>query len=86
MSMIECHIKKVPDGKTLQEYLKEVRDNMHYGDYAEGAENWIVDPLTEQNFEEYWELQENLKQTDEIKQKYFNLAKQGKAILVEIEW
>lgn len=84
--MIECHIKKVPDGKTLVEYLDEVRNNLRYGDYLDDAENWLCEALTEDRFEEYWEEQENLKRTDEVKMKYLDLAKQGRAIVVEIEW
>ena len=83
--MLEQHMKKLPDGKTMPEYLKEMRSrlNEYTEDGCEGYEIYIVD---ENNFEEYWEQQENLKKNDEVKAKYLDLSKQRKVIFVEIDW
>jgi len=85
MGMLEQHMKKLPDGKTMPEYLKEMRSrlNEYTEDGCEGYEIYIVD---ENNFEEYWEQQENLKKNDEVKAKYLDLSKQRKVIFVEIDW
>jgi hypothetical protein len=85
MGMLEQHMKKLPDGKQMHEYLKEMHSRLreYTEDGCEGYEIYVVD---ENNFEEYWEQQENLKKTDEVRQKYLDLAKQGKVIFVEIDW
>jgi len=85
MGMLEQHMKKLPDGKQMHEYIKEMNSRLreYTEDGCEGYEIYVVD---ENNFEEYWSQQENLKQTDEVKQKYLDLSKQGKVIFVEIDW
>jgi hypothetical protein len=45
-----------------------------------------VEYLNEQNFERIWKDQETYKDTPEIKEKYFNLAKEGRLVYVEIDW
>ena len=86
--MLETRIKRVPDGKNKQEY----RDNLQWEleDYFSQRDNSCdsceVEYLNEQNFEEVWEVQETYKNTPEIKQKYFNLAKEGKLVYIEIDW
>ena len=88
MGMLETRIKRVPDGKNKQEY----RDNLQWEleDYFSQRDNSCdsceVEYLNEQNFEEVWEVQETYKNTPEIKQKYFNLAKEGKLVYIEIDW
>lgn len=78
-------MKKLPDGKQMHEYIKEMRCRLD--DYTEeGCEGYEIYIVNENNFDEYWSQQENLKQTDEVRQKYLELSKQGKVIFIEIDW
>jgi hypothetical protein len=83
--MLECYMKKVPEGTRVGEYISEIERRLD-NDYAEDAENYSVELANELNFDECWDLQENLKRTDEIKQKYYALMKEGKVVYIEIEW
>ena len=77
-------MKKVPDGKQPHEFLKEV--NSYMDDYAEGADGYEVKWVDDNNFEECWEEQENLKRNTDIYNKYKILAKNGKVVFVQIDW
>ena len=83
--MLEQHMKKLPDGKQMHEYIKELYSKLN--EYTEeGCEGYEVYVVDQNNFQEYWEQQENLKQTDEVREKYYNLAKEGKVVFIEIDW
>jgi hypothetical protein len=88
MGMLETQIKKVPDGKTKSEYIKRLVEQLedHFSDYENSCESYHVRPLTEENFNEVWEVQDTYKNTPEIKQKYFGLAKEGKLVYIEIDY
>ena len=77
-------MKKVPDGKQPHEFLKEV--NSYMDDYAEGADGYEVKWVDDNNFEECWEEQENLKRNTEVYNRYKILAKNGKVVFVQIDW
>ena len=86
--MLETKIKRVPDGKNKQEY----RDNLqweldeYFSEHDNSCDSCEVEYLNEQNFERIWKDQESYKNTPEIKEKYFNLAKEGRLVYVEIDW
>ena len=82
--MLETWMKKVPDGKQPHEFLKEV--NSYMDDYAEGADGYEVKWVDDNNFEECWEEQENLKRNTEVYNRYKILAKNGKVVFVQIDW
>ena len=82
--MLETWMKKIPDGKDLPTFIKEVHDYM--GDYAEGADGYEVKVVGEKDFEECWEEQENLKRNTEVYNRYKILAKNGKVVFVQIDW
>lgn len=84
MGMLETWMKRVPDGKQPHEFIKEVHDYMH--DYSEGADGYEVKWVNEENFDECWQEQENLKTSDQIREKYRDLSKQGKVVFVQIDW
>jgi hypothetical protein len=88
MGMLETRIKKVPDGKNISELIHQIR--LELEDYFDRSDNscdgYEVEPLTEKNFEEVWEVQETYKNTPEIKEKYKTLAREGKLIYVEIDY
>ena len=82
--MIQTLMKKVPEGKTLQQFIKEVEARLpEYSDGAEGAEVIVVTP---ENFNDLWNGQENLKKEPEIEAKYRKLAAEQRVIAVEIDW
>jgi hypothetical protein len=84
MGMIQTMIKKVPDTKTVFEYLDEVR--VRLPEFSAGAESAEVDILSPAKFDEVWTDQDNLKDTPEIKDKYRRLTETGRVIYVEIDW
>jgi len=84
MGMLEIWMKKVPDGKQPHEFIKEVRAYMD--DYAEGADGYEIKWVDENNFEECWEEQENLKRNTDVYNRYKILARNGKVVFVEIDW
>ena len=84
MGMIQTFIKKTPEGKTPWEFRSEVEKRLP--EYSVGADGAIVGFLTPDNFDEHWDNQENLKKTDEIRDKYRKLTSEGKVIFVEIDW
>ncbi len=90
MGMLETHMKLVPDGITLPDYLATVGVRVAEraaGDFGEArAEGHEVRAVTATSFDEDWSQQENLKQTDEVREKYRRLAGEGKVIYVEIDW
>jgi hypothetical protein len=88
MGMLETRIKKVPEGSTLADYAKNVRHQLedYFTDSENSCEDYKVAPLTEQNFEEVWEVQETYKNTPEIKEKYRGLAKENKLLYIEIDY
>lgn len=82
--MLETWMKRVPDGKQPEEFLKDVHNYMH--DYAEGADGYEVKWVHNDNFEECWEEQENLKRNTDVYNKYKLLAQNGKVVFVQIDW
>ncbi len=90
MGMLETYMKRVPDGKQLSDFLSEVEVRVAdraAGDYGEErAEGHEVRAVTAASFDEDWSMQENLKQNDEVREKYRRLAGEGKVIYVEIDW
>jgi len=82
--MLETWMKRVPEGKDSPTFLKEVHDYMH--EYAEGADGYEVKWVNEENFDECWKEQENLKTSDQIREKYRDLSKQGKVVFIQIDW
>ena len=86
--MLETRIKKVPDGMSSNEAIKRInRDLEEYFDQRDNScDGYDVDLLRESNFDEIWEVQETYKNTPEIKEKYRNLAKEGKLIYIEIDY
>lgn len=86
--MLETRIKKVPDGMSSNEAIKRInRDLEEYFDQRDNScDGYHVDLLRESNFDEIWEVQETYKNTPEIKEKYRNLAKEGKLIYIEIDY
>jgi hypothetical protein len=88
MGMLETRIRKVPDGMSSNEAIKRInRDLEEYFDQRDNScDGYDVDLLRESNFDEIWEVQETYKNTPEIKEKYRNLAKEGKLIYIEIDY
>ena len=86
--MLETRIRKVPDGMSSNEAIKRInRDLEEYFDQRDNScDGYDVDLLRESNFDEIWEVQETYKNTPEIKEKYRNLAKEGKLIYIEIDY
>jgi hypothetical protein len=88
MGMLETRIKRVPEGKDRNETARQLRLELenYFSDYDNSCEDFKVDPLTSENFDEVWTVQETYKNTPEIKEKYRGLAKEGKLVYVEIDW
>jgi hypothetical protein len=91
MGMIETHVKACKpeaDAAAYRENLeRKARELMAYGDGdGDKPEGARVIVLTEENFEEHWRDNENLKDTPEIKAKYLDHAKAGRAFAIEIDW
>ena len=86
--MLETQIKLIPEGKTKTEYIQNLLNQLenHFSDYDNSCESYEIKTLTESNFDEVWEVQDTYRNTPEIKQKYRNLAKEGKLIYVEIDY
>ncbi len=86
MGMIETHMKKVPDDKTALQYATEVLDRAKEKIYEDGGDGCECEILTPAKFEQIWNDQENLKKTDEIKEKYRQLTSEGRVIFLEMDW
>jgi len=88
MGMLETQIKRIPEGKTKSEYIQNLLSQLedHFSDYENSCDGYEVRTLTEENFNEVWEVQDTYKNTPEIKEKYKGLAKEGKLIYVEIDY
>ena len=86
--MLETRIKRVPDGKDRNETARQLRAELddYFSDHDNSCDDFKVGPLTGENFDEVWEVQETYKNTPEIKEKYRGLAKEGKLIYAEIDW
>ena len=86
--MLETRIKRVPDGKDRNETARQLRMELddYFSDHDNSCDDFKVGPLTGENFDEVWEVQETYKNTPEIKEKYRGLAKEGKLIYAEIDW
>lgn len=86
--MLECSLHKIPEGMDKDKAFRAVRSWVENKeeDSDMRAESTDISILTESGFEEAWELQETYKKTPEIKEKYRQLAKEGKLIYVEIDW
>ncbi len=81
-------IRKVPDGKTPTQMISLINSelNDHFTQHDSFCESYNVGILKESNFEEIWDVQETYKNTPEIKEKYKNLAKEGKLVYIEIDY
>ena len=86
--MLETRIKRVPEGKTINEAARQLRMELddYFSDHDNSCDDFEVGALTEKNFDEVWEVQETYKNTPEIKEKYRGLAKEGKLVYAEIDW
>jgi hypothetical protein len=88
MGMLETRIKRVPEGKDRNETARQLRLELedYFSDYDNSCDDFKIGPLTGDNFDEVWEVQETYKNTPEIKEKYRALAKEGKLVYAEIDW
>ena len=88
MGMLETQIKRIPEGKTPAEAIKQTLNKLedYFSDYDNSCESYEVKTLTESDFEEVWEVQDTYKDTPEIKQKYLGLAKAGQLIYIQIDY
>jgi len=88
MGMLETRIKRVPEGKDRNETARQLRLELedYFSDYENSCDDFKVGPLTEENFNEIWEVQQTYKDTPEIKEKYRAFAKEGKLVYAEIDW
>lgn len=88
MGMLETQIKRIPEGKTSAEAIKQTLNKLedYFSDYDNSCESYEVKTLTESNFDEVWEVQDTYKDTPEIKQKYLGLAKAGQLIYIQIDY
>lgn len=88
MGMLETRIKRVPEGKDRNETARQLRLELedYFSDYDNSCDDFKIGPLTGENFDEVWEVQETYKNTPEIKEKYRGLAKEGKLVYAEIDW
>ncbi len=86
--MLETQIKRIPDGMSSNEMIRKLNIQLedHFSDYDNSCEEYNVGLLKEHNFENIWEVQDTYKNTPEIKEKYRNLAKEGKLIYIEIDY
>jgi len=86
--MLETRIKRVPEGKDRNETARQLRLELedYFSDYDNSCDDFKIGPLTGENFDEVWEVQETYKNTPEIKEKYRGLAKEGKLVYAEIDW
>lgn len=88
MGMLETRIKRVPEGKDRNETARQLRLELedYFSDYDNSCDDFKIGPLTGENFDEVWQVQETYKNTPEIKEKYRGLAKEGKLVYAEIDW
>lgn len=86
--MLETRIKRVPEGKDRNETARQLRLELedYFSDHDNSCDDFKIGPLTGENFDEVWEVQETYKNTPEIKEKYRGLAKEGKLVYAEIDW
>jgi hypothetical protein len=88
MGMIQTILRKVPEDQTKRVFLeslyKQVQNKLDNDE--DGYEGYEIFDVTEENFEDIWDVQETFKDTTEIKEKYRKVSKQGNLIAVEIDW
>lgn len=86
--MIQTILRKVPEDQTKRVFLeslyKQVQNKLDNDE--DGYEGYEIFDVTEENFEDIWDVQETFKDTTEIKEKYRKVSKQGNLIAVEIDW
>lgn len=82
-------MKKVPDDKTPGEFAGEVEMRAQAqmdedaGSSHDGCDCRVLKP---EDFDEAWNDQENLKDTEEVREKYRKLTEEGRVILLEMDW
>jgi hypothetical protein len=84
MGMIQTLLKRVPEGKSRDEFMRQVEQRLP--EFAAGSEHSVVRVLTTERFDEAWQNQDNLKETPEVEAKYRKLTAEGQVIEVEIDW
>jgi hypothetical protein len=88
MGMLHTILKRVPDEKDSNEYIRKIHFELeeHFSQHDNSCESYHVGLVREHNFDQIWNDQETYKNTTEIKDKYKNIAKQGKLVYVEIDY
>jgi len=87
--MLQTIMKNTPEGKTPSDYAGELYNRAvaqmdeDAGSSHDGCECFVLKP---EQFDEYWESQDNLKNTDEVREKYRNLTKEGRVVILEMDW
>jgi hypothetical protein len=88
MGMLQTMIRKIPEGKTSNEFIRKINSELenHFEEWDNSCESYNVGLLKESNFDSIWDVQETYKNTPEIREKYRNLAKEGKLVYIEIDY
>jgi hypothetical protein len=81
-------IRRIPEEKTSSEFIRKINSELesYFDEQDNSCESYNVGLLKEFNFDYIWDIQETYKNTPEIKEKYRNLAKEGKLVYVEIDY
>jgi hypothetical protein len=88
MGMLQVMIRRIPEEKTSSEFIRKINSELesYFDEQDNSCESYNVGLLKEFNFDYIWDIQETYKNTPEIKEKYRNLAKEGKLVYVEIDY
>jgi hypothetical protein len=92
MGMLEYRIKTIPEENNSKEskasYIQKISREMdeYLMEENDYESRYTIDNVDESNFEYAWNLQENIINNEETKQKYLERAKAKRLIFIEIDW
>lgn len=84
MGLVSTYMRRCPAGQKVEDFYRDVSARFDMRVYDEEIESYemFTDVQVAARFDEFWEAQENLKRTDEIKEKYRKQALEGRGVVV----
>ena len=89
MGMLDIRMRAVPVSLTLEQFVADIEARVRSLYHTPGEaspEGHSITILKPDDFEEQWSMQENLKQTPEVKEKYRKLTTEGRVVVLEVDW
>ena len=86
--MLSVHLKVCPEGQDVKKFQTNFSNwiQSQLDDNYDSYESFSVRLVTAESFDEDWKVQETYKDIPEIKEKYRNIANQGRLVYAEIDY